>query len=122
MRNYYHTRLAGNIVNLTKEKFSLYMESSGILVDFLPHKKAKLPKAPTWRHKKGNSPVIYYVVEKKEYNKIKESGRKLDDIAVVSKKVVGRDGVLIAKLFWGENPSIEIRLCGDWDLIMYYNE
>lgn len=107
MRNLCQTWLAGELVNLTGGQFSLYEENSGTRVSFSPELEMELPETPSSEKRFRTIPSKYYVVEKKEYLRIKETGRDMDDIAVISRRAPGNGGEVIY-LFWGENPDFRV--------------
>ena len=104
--NYKHNRLSGNFINLTDSAAYLYEVCSGQIWTFLPSADL-LPETPTFD---PDAPLIHYIVEPEVAERLKESGRSLEDIAIVAGKTTGRHNHEITKLVWGKNPSIIIRL------------
>lgn len=109
MRNYKRRkRLAKNLVNLTSTPICVYEEATGEIVTFLPQEGKVLPETPFIEDRK-RCPKVYYMVGKDHYNQIVESGRGLEDIAVIMRTDIGRNAKKISFLFWGADLDVEIR-------------
>ena len=109
LNNYKHDRLSGDLINLTDTTIHLYDVHSGEIWSF-PPSTASLPDSP---HFEPDAPLLHYIVKPEMAKKLEQSGRSLEDIAIISEKLSGRDGLKITYLEWGKNQTIKVRF--------YYN-
>ncbi|MBR2836773.1 hypothetical protein IKE79_00255 [Candidatus Saccharibacteria bacterium] len=110
MRNYAKTKLFETLVNKTNRTIRKYDESSGRILVFDPSD-APIPKKPVFYDKEHHQNLVGYVVEPELCEKLKQSGRALDDIVMVSDVAVGRGGRTIAELVWARgNQKTPVRL------------
>jgi hypothetical protein len=107
-----YIKQSSNIVNLTKKPINMYNYWSGSIVELPPIKKKALP----FPHKDSNTDPMknesYYIVTPNTYKNIKKVNRTLDDIALISREEIGRNGVTITYLTWAKNPDYWICLIG----------
>ena len=106
MSNYSKVRLSDELVNLTNSDIYIYEECTGIIKKIKPSN-TTLPNTPEKNTDKNRT---HYICEPRRLEEIRQSDRRLSDIAVVCSKHMGRDNTLITKLVWGNDPHIEVRL------------
>lgn len=101
-------RQTASLVNMTNDTIFVYEEVTGAIkeIEIAPSDK-ELPEEPEFRKKDDR---IHYVCEPRIAEEIRRGGRPLSDVAIVRNKSLGRDGKLITRLVWGNNPHIEVRL------------
>lgn len=104
--SYRHNRLSADFVNLTDETIRLYEVCSGEIWTFSPST-SPIPEAPDI---KPDAPLVHYIVEPEMAEKLEQSGRPLDDIAIIHHESIGRSGYMIASLVWGKRPSTKVLL------------
>ncbi len=109
-KRYFNTRLTNSIVNLTDEAISLYEETSGKIKTFHPAKEEMPGKSVFFEN---GAPAFYYVVNQEKLDEIKQSCRRLDDVAVIDHFSVGRNNRAIVYLNWAKCPKVKIRLHND---------
>jgi len=108
--NYIHDRLSASFINLTDSTVCLYESCSGQMWTF-PPSTDPLPEAPAFE---PGAPLLHYIVEPEMAKQLEESGRSLEDIAIVVGKTAGRHDREITKLVWGKKPSANVRLYRDF--------
>jgi len=107
MQNYRHTILSRDFMNLTDERICLYEESSGRIIAFDPIHCVLPPFSEVYAFEQ---PPQYYIVDEAKLDEIRNSGRPLEDVAVLKSKSYGRHGAPIGYLVWARNPDIRIKL------------
>lgn len=107
--SYRDTRLAYDFVNLTGEDVRVYDAITGNVVFYGAYSYQKLPKEPSSESLSKRDLATHYIVTMNQYQKIKASGRKMDDIAIVYSKSNGRVENMVI-LVWGKNPHVAIAL------------
>lgn len=109
MQRYRDTKLVDLLVNLTNEPISIYEESSGNIYSLIPCGDGiELSSIPVDFGEDGF--VIFYIVDEDELEKVKLSGRQIDDIALVREKSQGRNGREISYLMWAADRNMCVRL------------
>ena len=106
MRTLKEKRVVSRIINLTGKPFCMYEESSGSILVLIPSTE-KLPN----EHRVGihNLPDTYYVVDKDDVERIGKT-RALIDIATISSRDTGRDGIEVCTLTLANRPKIRLGL------------
>ena len=95
-------------MNLTGERLYLYEESTGDIIEFDPIDCVLPPFSDRYAY--GAPPPQYYIVDEEKLEEIRDSGRELDDIALLESKSKGRHNAIIAYLVWANNPEIKVKL------------
>ena len=103
--NYSNIRLSDTFINLTDETIHLYEVTSGKIWDFLPQPQ-EIPASPNIAE---DGPIVHYIV-KPEFVPVLAAFRPLDDIATISHKYHGRNGITITYLSWAKEPKTFVRL------------
>lgn len=116
MQDYKDIRFSNYFVNLTNYTVRLYERSTGEIWIFPPSNNT-LPENPSLS---PDTPIIHYIVDQKQAEALRMSGRSLDDIAIVNKIFHGRHGVKVSYLVWGQNPNIKIHLYNNRRLSFKY--
>lgn len=116
MNHYEDSRLTNNVINLTSVVIKDYdYGDDGTVRHFYPRKrkKSKATKIPKILKRSladgremGN-PIVHYVVDQKMFQKIKKTGRNLDDIAVLVMVVDGAEKDM-TKMYWGRDLSVPV--------------
>ena len=109
MRDYTKVRLSDDFVNMTSEVIHVYDTPTGSIKTFPPSRQ-ELPKSPITG---TDRPVTHYIFEESELNALLETGRPLDDIAIIRETSHGRHDILMSSLVWGKNTNIEVCLFQD---------
>ena len=106
-KHYRFAKPAVKLINLTENTIQVYDECSGDIVA-IPPEVHVLPKQPGPINADKPS---YYVFEEATANRLEKNGRLLNDIAIIHRKSVGRDGIIISSLIWGGNHSTSVSFC-----------
>lgn len=96
-----HVKNSDNFINLTNETINLYEIITGEIWSF-PPSEGKLPASP---HYGPEDPSIYYILDQATIEKVRQSGRSLNDIAFIYNKSYGRDNTQVAYLRWAQDPE-----------------
>lgn len=107
VKKYEHVRISDTFVNLTDDVIRTYENATGTIWKFEPEKR-EIPPAPTKPSK--DEEIIHYIVDQEVADSLKASGRPLDDIAVISRQILGRGGIEISYLAWAKDPEIPVSL------------
>ena len=102
---------AVKLINLTENTIQVYDECSGDIVT-IPPEVHVLPEHPEPINADKPS---YYVFEETTANRLEENGRLLNDVAIIHRKSVGRDGITISSLIWGGNHSTSVGFCRNYN-------
>ncbi|MBR0480122.1 hypothetical protein IJJ49_02595 [Candidatus Saccharibacteria bacterium] len=107
MDKYSHIRLSDDLINLTDQKVCVYESSSGEIREF-PPSDLELPSFPI--AVEAGQPTTHYILSREMAQRVKQSGRRLDDIAIVKNASLGRNGATITYLVWGMEPETRLEL------------
>ena len=99
--------VAEQIINLTDETIRLYDEFTGDIREFPPRSQGAMLQKPIYND--SSHPRLCYVVEPETVLEIRDMGRSLDDIAVISETGIGRDGVGVVYLMLAERNNVAVR-------------
>ena len=97
MRNFSKTKLTDKLINLTKHTVRMYDEFTGDIMSFHASNQ-RLPKKP-------KCDTVMYILDSEGFREIAKTGRRLDDIAVITSSSLGRNGKSISHLVWGGDLS-----------------
>lgn len=101
-----HVKHATRIINMTGEVQYVYDNSSGAIRKLcLGQKDISKEPPPKWE-----LPTVFYAMTAYGAEKIRQTGRPCNDIAVFRYKKCGRHNVEISYFTWAEDPYTEIRL------------
>ena len=100
-------RFSDDLINLTDRVIHLYDQGNGEIVSFQPDSR-QLPDFPAVVE--SGASVVHYIVDEYNFNRLQERGRNCTDIAVFDHEDHGRQGILVATLYWGADPEIKIWL------------
>ena len=96
-----HVKNADYFINLTSTEIKVYEDYTGSIWGFPPERYGPVRK---------NRNNVYYIVTQSLLDLLRKHDFPLDDIAVVSRKDIGRKGKIVSYLTWGKDSSINIRL------------
>lgn len=101
------TRRAKRIINLTDKIVRMYNDQTGQIVEFAP----QVSEVSDSERDVFGYPEVYYIVEAKDENTIKEEAA-LDNVTVVSIVGTGRGGVMVSRLKLVKNPEVAVVYIG----------
>ena len=104
---YEHVRISDTFVNLTDDVIRTYENATGTIWKFEPEKR-EIPPTPAKLSK--DTKIVHYIVDQEVADSLKASGRSLDDIATITRKIPGRKGIEISYLAWAKDPKIPVCL------------
>lgn len=104
---YEHIRLTDHFINLTNEVIHVYESTTGIIKNFVPESR-EIPQTPEVFLE--GAPIVHYIVNQEIASNLEALGRSLDDIAIVDRKLHGRNNVEITYLVWAKDPTIPVNL------------
>lgn len=99
-------RLSDGFINKTSQDINIYEQSSGRIRTFSPSMQL-LPRVP---NRAQDGPVVYYILDQHEVERLRDDGRSLYDVAFVDRISYGRNGIPIAYLVWAQDPKVSVRL------------
>ena len=94
-------RLTEDIVNLTGKMISVYDETGAI---------CSFPSCDVAPYSVESKQVLHYIVDEEKLEELKKANYPLQNIAIVTKKGLGRHGVEISMLKWAFDPKITVYL------------
>ena len=99
---------ANRIINKTDRTLHMYEDSTG-RVEHFEVSRRKLTSDPRY-NMSHNSGSVFYVVSQKKFEQLAQSGRDVDDIAILlDNPTFGRNGQPIDYLVWGKDLKTIIR-------------
>ena len=99
---------ANRIINKTDRTLHMYEDTTGTVEHFEVSRR-KLTSDPRY-NMSHNSGSVFYVVSQKKFEQLAQSGRDVDDIAILlDNPTFGRNGKPIDYLVWGKDPKTIVR-------------
>lgn len=114
---HFQVKLVDNLNNDTSFLVQVYQEVTGEIVQFASRKHEPNNPVKSVDSRRGrdvglDSEESFRIVNQSTLQQLIESHRRLDNVAVVKDRDIGRDGELITRLVWAKDPNTYVRLSG----------